>query len=387
MHVLICSYEFGYAQGPEGICAMRLAHALVGVGARVTVVTSTGADEGPARAGMQVIRVESKCFRPEPVFRVVKRALGRLYWKDYHQFWQWRVARTRLPAGIDFVYGRCMPFSSGLAARRLAARLRKPFLVHFSDPLLSPWFTPPGLPLFLMRRLYEGVVSRASGVSFTTREAIGYSERTMGIALGEKAFVLNHVAPEARVLGSPPTAAGPVFLYAGRFYGRRGPDALLQGFALYRSAHPGATLRFVGAEASAIMEEADRLGIAGAVAVFPFTRDLGAHLAEADVLLAVDAADETPVFLSTKVVDYFVVDRRVLLVTPPGSPAARLAERAPGTALCVVETAAAIARGMGDLVAMQPGAEAFRERFLNMREFSGEVVATRLLRQAERARS
>jgi len=387
MHILICSHEFGYAQGPEGICVLRLAHALLDVGARVTVVTSIGADEGPTRAGLEVVRVETKCFRPEPMFRVVKRVLGRVYWKDYHQFWQWRAVRTRLPEGIDFVYGRCMPFSSGLAARRLAARLRKPFLVHFSDPLLSPWYTPPGLPLFLMRRLYKDVVARASRVSFTTHEAIAYSERTMGIPLGEKAFVLNHVAPEARFLGPPPSTAGPVFLYAGRFYGRRGPDVLLQGFALYRSVHPSATLRFVGAEASVIMAEADRLGIAGAVAVFPFTRDLGGYLAEADVLVAVDAADETPVFLSTKVVDYLMVDRRVLLVTPPGSPAARLAERAPGTALSVIETAAAIARGMDDLVAMRPGEEAYRERFLMMHEFSGVVVARVLLRNAEGMRS
>jgi glycosyltransferase involved in cell wall biosynthesis len=382
MHVLICSYEFGFGQGPEGICGMRLAHALLDAGARVTAITSSDADPDPGRAGLDVIGVESKCFRPEPAFRLAEHALGRLYHRNLHHFWQSRVVRAALPDGIDFVYGRCMPFGSGLAAERLARKIRKPLLVHFSDPLFSPWYAPPPLATASLRRLYRRVTTRALAVSFVTREAITYSERTTRVALGAKAFVLNHVAPPSRVLGQPKGSGGPTFVYAGRFYGHRKPDTLLQGFAKFRARSPGAVLRFVGPEADAILAEAARLGIADSIQVLPFTADPTPHFERADVLIATDANDETPVFLATKVVEYFMVDRRVLLVTPPSSPAAQLASKSPATVVAVRESADAIAAGMSAIVAMPPDGEAFRKRFLAMDDFSGRSVANELLRHA-----
>lgn len=385
MHVLICSYEFGLGQGPEGICGMRLAHALLDAGVRVTAVTSSGVDPDPGRAGMEIIKVESKCFRPERAFRLAERALGRLYHRNLHHFWQSRVVRVPLPDGIDFVYGRCMPFGSVLAAERLARKIRKPLLVHFSDPLISPWYLPPPLAMASLRRLYRRVTERAFAVSFTTREAIAYSERSTGVPLGRKAFVLNHVAPPSRVLGQSEERKGPMFLYAGRFYGHRKPDVLLQGFAKFRAGNPGAVLRFLGPEADAILAEADRLGIADSIQVLPFTADPTPNFQRADVLVATDANDETPVFLASKVVEYFMVDRRVLLVTPPSSPAAQLACKSPATVVAVREAADAIADGMAAIVALRPDGEAFRKRFRAMDEFSGRSVANELLRRARGA--
>lgn len=384
MHILICSYEFGYAQGPEGLCVMRLAHALLDAGVRVTVVASRDADEGKTRPGLEVIKVRAEPFPPKPLFRNLERALGRLYFKNHHQFWQRRVLRTKLPRNVDVIYGRCMPFSSGLAAQRLADKLHLPLMVHFSDPLLSPWYTPPPLPLYLMRRLYMKVVSRAQAISFVTQEAIAYSERTMQVSLHEKAFVLNHVAPAAHVFGPRHHRADPRFLYAGRFYGRRGPRVLLEGFAIHLKSHPSSEFHFVGSEFATVMGDAERLAITNSIAVFPFTPDVVSHFARADILVAIDAADETPVFLSTKIVDYFLVDRLVLLVTPANSPAEQLAKKAPGTAFAVRENSEAIAAAMNDLATNGTTERDYRQRFKMMREFSGEAVAKSLVASAER---
>jgi len=382
LHICICTFEYGTSQGPEGICTRRLAEALHREGARVTVITSEKAETTSGeQVGPKVIAVSSQPFCPVLLWHQLEKILcnWRLFGNNYHFFWQARVWLQRLPEGVNVIYGRSMPLSGCLAAWRLARKNRLPLFIHFSDPVLSPWYRPAPMPLRLLRRYYRKLVSAATGISFVTTDAIAYSEQTMKISLAGKAFVLPHVGPAPMRLGHKSGETLPVFLYAGRFYGARTPEKLLAGFAKFLERSPGAIFRFLGAQPESINPEAFRLGVSGSVEILPFTRDVSKAFGEADVLVALDAFEGAPVFMSTKIIEYLSTDRPVLLLSPRNSPASRLVSRFPGTALSVGNDAEDIASAMENLLARSRGDEAFQRRFKAMEEFSPSQVARSLI--------
>lgn len=382
LHICLVSYEYGAGQGPEGICTQRLADALCREGVKVTVITSEKAEAAlDLENAPSLIRVDSRPFRPLFFWSLAEKILSnwRLFGNNYHFFWQTRVWLRRLPEGVDVIYGRSMPLSGCLAAWRLVKRSGLPLFIHFSDPVLSPWYRPAPMPLRLLRRYYRKLVSAATGISFVTPDAIAYSEQTMGIPLTGKAFVLSHVGPAPMCLGHKCRDAGPVFLYAGKFYGARTPEKLLAGFAKFQERSPGAIFRFLGAQPESINPEAFRLGVSGSVEILPFTRDVSKAFGEADVLVALDAFEGAPVFMSTKIIEYLLTDRPVLLLSPRNSPASRLLSRFPETALSVGDEAEEIASAMGKLLSLSCDETAFVGRLKAMEEFSPSSVARSLI--------
>jgi hypothetical protein len=169
-----------------------------------------------------------------------------------------------------------------------------------------------------------------------------------------------------------------VFLYAGNFYGLRTAGKLIEGFALFLKGSPGATLVFAGTDPSAVMPHAERLGVAHSVRILPFTRDIRAAFRSADVLVAVDSSAGAQVFLSTKLVEYCVVDRFVLLVGPPHGPGVSLLERFPDTAVTAGEDPEAISRAMTELSGRAYDRDLFLKRFSCLRDFSASSVTETL---------
>jgi glycosyltransferase involved in cell wall biosynthesis len=384
MHILICSFEYGWGQGAEGICTMRLAEALAAAGERVTVLTSDQADCRLPAGGSQ-IHVSAKPFAPQRAFAFLRRIVGRFLHTDFEMFWRRRIRAVALPSDVDVVYGRAMPLAGIVAAKEVANRLRRPLLVHFSDPPLSPWYAPPPLARkWRLRHCIESV-ERAAKVSFTTEAALGYSRSTLGLPLGDKGFVLHHVAPAPTYLPRREPAQAPVYLYAGHFYGNRQPTSLLAAFKQVLAQLPDARFRFVGTDPAAVEKEATQAGVRHAVDILPFTRDVAAECARADVLVAIDAADRESPFLSTKLVEYLMVDRMALVVTPRGSPSDLLAARAPRTTISVPDRHADIVDGMFTAARAAPGPQAFEERFASMRDFSAESVAACFVMAAAQA--
>jgi len=376
-HIVICSYEFGPQQGPEGICTQRLANALADAGMRETVISSGTSGNEAAPSNCMLSRHSSLPFAPHNLFLCIDKLIAnwRLLGKNYHIFWQARILVGSSPQKVDVVYGRCMPFSSIMLAWFLSKKLKKPLIVHFSDPVISPWYMPSGMPLKFLKYWYARITHDAAAISFVTPEAIAFSEKVTGIALGHKAFVLNHIAPEPSVLDAPENQDKTVFLYAGRFYGHRSPDALLAGLALYLKCNSTAVFRFLGADPVPILRIAGELGITDNIEVLPFSRDVISHFKDANVLVALDAMVGEPVFLSTKIVEYLMVDRFVLLVSPSASPASRLVRRFSDTALQVSGDPYEIANGMNDMALRAYTKESFVSRFDGIKDYSAESVA------------
>lgn len=97
--------------------------------------------------------------------------------------------------------------------------------------------------------------------------------------------------------------------------------------------------------------------------------------------MAVDSEVGEPVLLSTRMVEYMVVNRPVLLISPTESPAARLARLSPSTVIRAEPgDAAGIARAMRVLSELAVSPEDYQRRFeATMRNHAGDRVATGLV--------
>jgi hypothetical protein len=377
MNLLICSFEFD--SGAEGICTGRLIRALLNAGCQITLATSNTAD-----LSFQHEHLEYAVFStPRLPFRVLS-LLARLHRAPRSNvFWCRRVARMQPPKiRPDLVYGRAMPISSVEAARLLAAKLRLPLWAHLSDPFPEPWEDARTNRFARMLYYAHKLVRDTQALTFTTAQGLAFQERSVKTSLSTKAFVLNHVAPEPSVLPPPPDAK-PTFAYIGSFYGKRTPDALLEGFAQHLKSSRGSSFLFVGTDPTSIAPQAARLGIVDSLRVIPRVKNILPHLATAHALVTVDAAQDEPVFLPTKIIEYLVVDRPVLVISPAKSPAAALAKRFQRSVLHVPpDQPQAIADGLTQTLHLKPDPQDYSDRFQQMQEFTGPTVAARFLEEA-----
>jgi glycosyltransferase involved in cell wall biosynthesis len=379
MRLLIVSFH--YDAHPEGICTGRLVRALLDEGADITVVTSDEADTSFVHP-----RLTCSVIHNPRVPRLVFSLLNRIFRAPgSYVLWCRKVVAAADALGRhDLIYGRSAPISSAQAARLLAARLGRRYWTHYSDPFPMPW-VPPDTRLHRRQAAYSRrLLGRAHTVTFTNAEALAYQERCLGIELASKSFVLQHVAPRSSWLPAPGNPA-PVLGYIGTFYGRRTARSLLEAFALIQETSPGARFMFVGSDPTRVLPEAERLGLVSQIQVVPRTKDVARYMAAADLLVALDADYGEPVFITTKMIEYLMVNRPVLMITSPRSPGAAVVNRFPSTAVLVPgEDPRRIAEGMRRALALNPNERDYQTRFGGMEDFSASGVARRFLSEASR---
>ncbi len=324
-HIGIVSILFDHK--PEGICTGRLVRALLDRH-RLSIYTS-----GKAKTAFQHPRLEylvagHRPRKPAALFRALAHWRGEPSSNFY--LWGRRVAHLCPSVGIpDCFYGRAWPHGSLVAAAALARQYQRPLLLHFSDP-----FPPPNEAEAGQRFMadLQRMVDQAVALTFTNEETVAYQRRFLHFDR-DKAFVLNHIGPPAKVFGPPETNTD--FYYLGAVGPTRPADILLAGFHRYRQRHGDARLVFVGSSAEYLRSIAPRCGGLDNVEILPFTAQVEAKMRAAAVLLSLDADIHPAVFTSTKIVEYLRVDRPVLAITPAGSPVDKLMTRAPDTTVVV----------------------------------------------------
>jgi hypothetical protein len=367
-HILFCGVNFD--QRPQGINSGRLARALMAQGTQVSVVCGRQ-KSSPSIDDLDVRSVSIAPRHPRALWNAYASLRG-----DHpcnHYWWTRRVSALALDRMPDVVYGRAWPYSSLVGAAALAKRIDRPLWLHFSDPFPAP----PKVRErdHVMQGLRE-IAGQAVGATFTNAEEAAYQVRHLPGVSNDWAHVLNHIAPPPQTFG--PSESGLLFAYIGAFSASRPADTLLAGFAKYLETVSGATLHCVGTKPARVVPIAESLRISGQVRVEPFTRDIATWQRKASVLVAVDWLSGEPVYLLTKIVESFVVDRPVLLLTQRNSPGFKLAAHCPDSVVCVTSTDPdAVAQGFEAAAAIARRGADYASRQRLMEPFSAENVATR----------
>lgn len=381
--MLLCSLEYGPKVGAEGICTQRLAEALEERGCSVTVVTAAKDYGDSPVSRSRIIRVPSWQRIPRLLNSLASRCLGRSVTRPS---WVLHMKFLKIPPH-RFVYGRGVPLDSIVAADILARKMGVPFGIHFSDPMPLPMeWTPQRGARKRSLNVLRPIIARASLVTFTTECALALQEKNLGFPIRDKSIVLPHIAPSKRRFGKPGTESKPHLLYTGLFYHRRSPEALLQGFEVLLQKHPDARLVLLGTEPASVNAYL-KGAVAKQVRILPRVSqlELNQYYRNASILVAVDANDSEPVFMSTKLIEYLATDRQVLLISPDNSPGSQLISKCPNSTLRVGHGPAEIAAGLQRMTEVEWSEDLFRERDSCLRDHKPGAVADRLMRSVIQA--
>ncbi len=371
MHIAITSVLFD--KKPEGICTGRLVRAFLQRGHRVTLLTSSKADTRYTHSNLQLGVYSHRPRSPRALFKLMARLEGGVHNNFY--MWTRYVARHDFGGDVpDLFYGRAWPHASLVPAYELAKRYQRPLVLHISDP-----FPPPNeKDMAFDPDFFQGLnrmVAVATALTFTNEEAIAYQQNFTRFDR-ERAFVLNHLAPDPMILGGAGKQGH--FYFVGGVGPSRSPKPLLQGFALHLQRHPDSRFYFVGALEKYLRPEIEALNLSDKVEVLPFTRDIAAVYRRAGALVSIDAWISDPVFTPTKIVEYLVSDRPVLAVTPPGSPVSKLMARSESTGVTVTDySPAAVASGFDAILQLPWDADAYARRVHAMGDFTDDVVVNK----------
>jgi glycosyltransferase involved in cell wall biosynthesis len=244
------------------------------------------------------------------------------------------VANDKFSALISF----SNPWSDHLVGLQLHRDSGLPWLAHFSDPWVdSAYFKGGDWQREMSRKMEEEVIREADAVVFITPQTAELVMRKYPAAWRGKV----HVIPHGYDTGVLPLLEGPAqtrpclrVVYTGSFYrGRRTPEALLQALQLLSQTSPlpgRIEIVLVGRQVKAYRRIAEELGVAGVVKfldALPYLESLR-MAAQADVLLVIDAPSDTEsVFLPSKLVDYMMLKKPILGLTPLSGASADLLRR------------------------------------------------------------
>ncbi len=112
----------------------------------------------------------------------------------------------------------------------------------------------------------------------------------------------------------------PYFVYAGKLYGIRTPDALIRGFILFLKKCPNAKLIFVGSGKLEDYIRANFQQVIANIVFLPYTSDLSSIYHQCIGLIDVNANIDNDVFLSSKIISYLPYNRLIISESGNGSP-------------------------------------------------------------------
>lgn len=115
-----------------------------------------------------------------------------------------------------------------------------------------------------------------------------------------------------------------VFLYTGGIYGARKSDYVLEGFAKLLKKFPESRLVFVGSVLPQSTLNKFEKDVIARIDILPFVQDLLPYYSKATALLDIDADLENDIFLSSKVMNYIMMDRIIITETGINSPSRKL---------------------------------------------------------------
>lgn len=242
-----------------------------------------------------------------------------------------RLARSDFKPDVLATFGE--PMSDHLLGLRLAARLKLPWLAHFSDPWADSAFRRHDwLANIVNRRLEKQVIAQADRVVFVSQETLDLVMAKYPAAWREKARVVPHSFDPALFPPRAPCGKTIVVRHIGNFYGHRSPVPLFRALNLIIGSAPQALadvrIELVGhlswrfrKHPSLRALPADLVKLVGTV---PYSESLRL-MSSSDLLLTIDAPDRLSVFLPSKLIEYLGSGAPVFGIVPPGTSAALLA--------------------------------------------------------------
>ena len=242
----------------------------------------------------------------------------------YHtqKFWAKRVQKHIRRGHYDTIISLMSStfYSSLMAADMYARKHHVKHICYCVDavPAPYPWETDKAYSNS-MKRLVKNYMQTVDTLCMTNKEMLDYEVSLIGNENIKKVVLPNPPKYNEMVMLSNENIE-PSFAYAGKIYGVRNPDALLQGFSMFVEQHPDAKLYFIGSGSLEAELNQKDYPCKDHVIFIPYTRELESIYSKCIGLVDVNANIDNDVFLSSKVISYLPYNRMIISESGKNSP-------------------------------------------------------------------
>ncbi|MCK5116100.1 MAG: glycosyltransferase family 4 protein [Candidatus Aegiribacteria sp.] len=340
MNILVFSYFYPPS---SSVGAKRFAHLIENwliVGHSVELVSAVTTEYSSLDETLQIPgKVHYARAFPLPksiAYKGIARLLHTLWSKyfvfiDRHEGWIKNAVETGI--GVvpyqepDVIISTGPPFSSFIAAERVAAKFGIPLILDYRDPwstLITSRFPPP-MGSYPGRRMEQKLISKASGIITCTEHL-----RDQIVERFPEAAEYSHVITNgySRIIAKQHKASDEfIILYAGSFYGSRRLSPLLKGLKKLIAVNPNLNLKIRVLSESVHDDDLDlfrKAGLENSIDVtgnVPYASALE-EMAKADILYLPSGID-VKYALPYKLFDYLATGRPILAVCSHDSALAK----------------------------------------------------------------
>jgi glycosyltransferase involved in cell wall biosynthesis len=248
----------------------------------------------------------------------------------YDSFWAWRSMMqlkfkklNQYEVVLSFLSHN--NYASLIAGERVAKRIKCKYAVHSLDAIPAP----PGWPINIgyfkgLQRLMSKYLSKANAFFSTNKQMLAYQLSTF---VPSKSLITDVIYnPSIYRFKEFPDSKDKTnyFVYTGGIYGARNVKYLLEGFERLLEIYPDSYLFFVGSYLAAYSLQKLKQRTQDRIKVLPFTKELDTYYSISTALIDLDADIENDVFLSSKIINYIMINRIIISETGVNSPSRNL---------------------------------------------------------------
>lgn len=215
------------------------------------------------------------------------------------------------------------PFELGY---RISKKHHIPLALHAFDPIPSTigW----GENKYYRRAMASCVnpfYNHSTWISATNQSMLNYQLNTVGIRGNKVTFVIEN--PSDKIdYNLNETTKNFNFIYLGNLYNKRNPQNLISAFSEYCVKNQSAHLFFIGKVSPNLTINIPD-SVKNNIHFEGWTDNPQKYIEQASVLIDIDADLENDVFISSKLTNYLGVNRLILCITPPNSPASQFLDK------------------------------------------------------------
>ncbi|UOF92164.1 hypothetical protein LSG31_08195 [Fodinisporobacter ferrooxydans] len=401
MHIWLFSYLAPPQLNAESILVGKMVRQLT---KHMQVTLLTSGDDPDFRVDSQLAEfmgnevILRRFMNGYPDSKIARRLMQRSYmnlfgdpqwsWRKHVNHWGEEQIKQGSPSSKqlpDLLYSRSQPGSSHLAALHMKRLLHVPWVAQFNDP----WAHNPYHPLKKGDKrlvLEQQVCTQVDHAIFPTAEMSALYESLYPRLKGKTSVLPHHFDKELYGSAKRFGRKEPIQMaYVGDFYGARSPEPLLKALELAESYEPDIQhklqIQFIGNAEQRyqefIREYQKKLRTTiirkPQVEYFESLR----IIADAQMLVMIDAPTDENIFLSSKLIDYLGGCRPILGITSKKGTAAEILTRY-GYPVAVPEEPDKISQALIELIQRR---DEYMERALqqNVGMYSSEAVAGQLI--------
>lgn len=349
--VLFVSIAFPPKNDPECLQAARYFKYMLKSGLRIEVVTSSVPtlympyDETLEQASLRKVRAIEIPIYETRLSNYVMRKVSPwgMNFPDTKLsfFYQWRRVVRQVDRRPDIIYSRSNPVSSAFMALKLHRHYDVPWIMHLSDPWVgSPSIHYTAKELAFNKKWERVCVKEAAAVSFTTEATLDFY-RSRYPECSRKFFLSPNVFDPDEMHSTAPDLTGPLrIVYTGGLAGNRSPGFFLDACSEALGDEPDLAMSEIIFAGPIDRRNKQVISSSG----LPFVRHVGSLpygaarqlQRDAHILLTIDEPIADPakaMFFPSKILDYFLANRKILALTSKGSTSSRILSASDATVI------------------------------------------------------